>query len=84
MTAAAIVDDSNVIEIGGAPGIACMTVVTGITACDVSWMFTCCSYAIMAGVASTNNLEMVYRIDRSPDIGVMAIFTNITGLDVCR
>jgi len=84
VAATAIIDDSHVIEISGAPGIACTAVVAGITAGNVSWMFTCCGNAIVGGIASTNNLEMVHRKDRNPDIGGMAVFTNVTGLDMCR
>ena len=39
-------------------------------------------YAVMAGAAATEHLRMVYRVNRHPDIRVMAVFTNISRLNV--
>ena len=39
-------------------------------------------YAVMAGAAGTEYLCMVYRVNRHPDIWVMAVFTNISRLNV--
>ena len=39
-------------------------------------------YAVMAGAAATEHLRMVYGINRHPDIRVMAVFANISRLNV--
>lgn len=39
-------------------------------------------YAVMAGAAATEYLCMVYRVNRHPDIRVMAVFTNVGRLNV--
>ena len=38
--------------------------------------------AVMAGAAGTEYLCMIYRVNRHPDIRVMAVFTNISRLNV--
>ena len=59
-----------------------MTVIAISAACNVCRVLACGYYAVMAGAAGTEYLCMVYRINRHPDIRVMAVFTNISRLNV--
>lgn len=59
-----------------------MAIVAGITTCYVSWGFSGCGYAVMTRATSTDDLGVVNRADRCPDIGVMAVFANIARLNM--
>ena len=59
-----------------------MTVIAISAAGDVRRVLACGYYAVMAGAAGTEYLCMVYRVNRHPDIRVMAVFTNISRLNV--
>lgn len=61
-----------------------MAIVAGIAARDMCWMFACRNDAIMAAVAGADDLRVVNGEDRCKDVGVVAILTNIAGLDVCQ
>lgn len=43
-----IASDIDVIEIGRQPAIRCMTIITGITACNVGWVFARRNRAVVA------------------------------------
>ena len=59
-----------------------MTVIAIGATGNVCRVLACGYYAVMAGAAGTEYLCMVYRVNRHPDIRVMAIFTNISRLNV--
>ena len=59
-----------------------MTVIAISATCNVCRVLACGNYAVMAGAAGSEYLCMVYRVNRHPDIRVMAVFTNISGLNV--
>ena len=76
--------DVYVIEIRGQPGHRRMAIVAGVVAIDVGGMLACCSKAVMARTAGSQNLSMVDSINRCPDIAVMAVFTDIGRLYVAQ
>ena len=59
-----------------------MTVIAISAACDVRRVLACGYYAVMAGAAGSEYLCMVHRVNGHPDIRVMAVFTNISRLNV--
>ena len=59
-----------------------MTVIAIGATCNVCRVFACRYYAVMAGAAGSEYLCMVYRVNGHPDIRVMAVFTNISRLNV--
>lgn len=82
VTARAIVDDSCVIKRRRRPRKRCVAIVTVIAAADMCRMFAGRRDAIMAGATGTENLGVIDRIDRNPDVGRMTVFADIAGLDV--
>ena len=77
-----IIDDTEVIECCWSPRDGCVAVVTGVTACNMSWMLTRCDNAIVAAVAGADNLCVIHREDRCKDVGIVTVLANITGLNV--
>ena len=61
-----------------------MAIIAGIATCYVSWSFSGCCHTVVTRAASTDNLSVINRADRRPDIGVVTVFANITRLDVCE
>ena len=59
-----------------------MTVIAISATGNVCRVLACGYYAVMARAASSEYLCMVYRVNRHPDIRVMAVFTNISRLNV--
>ena len=59
-----------------------MTVIAISATCNVCRVLACSYYAVMAGAAGTEYLCMVYRVNGHPDIRVMAVFTDISRLNV--
>ena len=59
-----------------------MTVIAIGATGNVCRVLACGYYAVVAGAAGTEYLCMVYRVNRHPDIRVMAVFTNIGRLNV--
>ncbi len=59
-----------------------MAVVTGRATRNVVRIFSGRYDAVMARAARTDYLGMVNRVGRHPGIGVVAIFTDVRGLDV--
>ena len=63
-----VVHDVDVVEIGGQPGDRRVAVVAIIAAGDVGWVFAGCNYSVMTRAAGTNDLCVVDRVSRSPDV----------------
>lgn len=84
MTAAAIVDDADVIKIRRTPGVAGVAVITGIAAFDMCRMLAAGCNPIVAGIAGTDHLQVIDREHGDPDVCVVAVFADVAGLDVIR
>ncbi len=82
VTAGAIVDDICVIERRRRPRNRRVAVVAVIAAADMCRMLAGRRYTIVTGSARTENLGVIDRKDRYPDVGRMAVLTNVAGLDV--
>ena len=61
-----------------------MTVVTIVAAVYVGWILTCRDHPIVAGTASTYYLRVVDGESRSPDIRRVAVFTDVTCLNMIQ
>jgi len=59
-----------------------MAVIAGITAGNMRWMFACRDDTVVAAVASPDDLRVVNSKDWRKDVGVVAVLTNIAGLDM--
>ena len=61
-----------------------MTVVAGVAACNVRWVFSGRGGAVMAGPAGSNYLRVINRNRWLKGEGVMAVFADIACLYVGR
>jgi len=61
-----------------------MAIVAGIAACYMSWVFPGCGDAVVTRATSSDDLSMVHRTDWCPDIGGVAVFADIAGLNVVK
>jgi len=61
-----------------------VTVVAIVATGDMRRVLACRNDAVVAGAAGTDNLGVVHGVSRNPDIGVMAVFANFRGQNVCR
>lgn len=59
-----------------------MAVIAVITAVDMRWVLADSRCSVMTGITGANDLRVIYRIRRHPDVGCVAVFANIRGLDV--
>ena len=59
-----------------------MAVITVIASRDMSRVFPRGNRAVMAGTTGTQHLGVIDYVGRCPDDIIVAIFTNIGGLDV--
>ena len=59
-----------------------MTVVAIIAAGDMRRVLACRNDTVVAGAAGANNLSVVHRVSRYPNIRVVAVFANIRCLNV--
>ena len=82
VTAKAVAENVGVIKVRRQPGHSCMAVVAVVATGDVGRMFAGCSYAVMAAVAGTDDLDMVDRGDRGPGVDAMTILADIGCLHV--
>ena len=82
MTVETLTGDIDVIEIRGQPGDRRMTIVAVFTAGDVIGCFAGCRCAVVAGTATAQDLCMVNRRRRCENDGVVAVLTDIGGLNV--
>ncbi len=84
VTAEAIVDDVGMVEVRGCPCNGRMAVITVIATGDVGRVFAGRLDAVMAGTASAQDLCVVHRKHRRPDVRSVAVLANVAGLDVRR
>ena len=84
VTAGTIIGDTEVIEIRRTPSYCRVAVITGVTARDMGWMFTCGDIAVMACVTGTDDLRVVNGKDWRKYVGVMAVLANVAGLNMCK
>ena len=82
MAAHAVAGDIDVVECGRPPRDGGMTIIAGIVAGNVSWVFADSDVAIMTGAALTNNLRMVDGKYRRENIRVVAVLADFACLDV--
>lgn len=82
VTACAIAGDVHVIEIRWSPGVCRMTIITGITAREMRGVLAGGCDAVVTGVTGAHNLCVIDSEHRRKDIGVVAVFTDVTGLNV--
>ena len=68
VTTAAVVHDIGVVEVRRHPGYGGVTVVAGITAGNMRRVLASRYDAIVAGTAGTDDLRMIDRIYRNPDV----------------
>ena len=82
VTTRAIVDDVHMIEVGGQPTGCCMAVVTVVTARNVRRRLAGRRYAVVAGAARPQDLRVIDREYRCPDVGRMAILADVRRLNM--
>jgi len=80
----AIIHDVDVVKVGRQPGNCRMAVVAIIAAGDMGGVFAGRNNAVMTRAASTNNLRMIDRVNRHPDVRCMAVLADIGRLNVCE
>lgn len=64
----AVVHDVDVVEVGWQPGNRGMAVIAVIAAGDMGWVLTSRYDTVMARAACTDNLRVVDRVNRHPDV----------------
>ena len=77
VTTNAVARNVQVIECRWNPAIGRMTVVAGVTACDVRRVLACCRCAVVTGRARTNYLCVIYPIGGREHHRVMAVVASI-------
>ena len=82
VTTGAISANAHVIKIGRSPGITRMAIVASVAACNVGRMLAGGYDAIVTGVAGTDDLRVINGEHRREYVGVVAVFTDITCLNV--
>ena len=83
VTTGAIPDNANVIKISRSPGIARVAIVTGVAAGEVGGMLAGGYDAIVTGAAGTDYLRVINGEHRRKYVGAVAVFTDISCLNVC-
>ena len=84
MATGTITGDVDVIKIGRQPGDGAVTIITGITTCDMRCVFANGRYAIVARATGTDDLRMIDADYRLPQIGAVTILTDGCRLNVRR
>ncbi len=84
MAAEAVVDDVRMIESGRSPACGCVAVVAGITTGDMCQVLAFGNRAVVAGVTGTNHVGMVHPVRWCENGNVVAVLTNISGLNMRR
>ena len=82
VAAETIVDDIDVVEIRRSPRDSCVAVIAVVATCDMRRVFAGRSHAVVARATGAEDLRMVNREDGLPDVGAMAVFTDVARLDV--
>ncbi len=60
-----------------------MTVVASVAARDMCRILAGCYEAVMTRPTATHDLRMVYGVHRRKHVAVMAVFTDVGGLNMC-
>jgi len=84
VAAEAVARNIHVIECRRPPGNRRMTVITGIVTGDVCRVFAGCGDAVMAGATDADDVCVVNGKHRYEHIGVVAVFADITCLNMLR
>ena len=82
--ATALGGDVLVIEVGGQPAITAVAVITLCRGRQVIQIFTHGGDAVMAARTSAQDLEVIDRDRRIPQVGRMAILANVGGADMVQ
>jgi len=77
-----IARDVQVVEGRRTPCNCCVAIVAGFAADEVCRVLASRDYAVVTGVAGTDDLRMVDRVYGCKYIGVMAVLANIAGLNM--
>ena len=77
-----VIHDVDVVEVSGQPRDCRMAVIAVIAAGDMRWVFAGRYCAVMTGAAGANDLDVVDRVNRYPDVRGMAVFANIGRLNM--
>lgn len=83
MTAAAVANNADVIEIRGHPAGCRMTVIAGVTAGHMRWRLARGNHSVVTRPTGANNLCMIDSHSRYKPNDTMAIFANRGGLNMC-
>ena len=68
VTTNTVVHDVDVVEVGRQPGDRCVAVVAIIAACDMGRVIAGRYDAVMTRAACTDDLRVVNRVNRHPDV----------------
>ena len=82
MTANAVVGDASVIERRRNPRVRCMTIVAGITASKMRWVFAGGRRAVVAGETRTDDLSVIDGVRRCEGDSIMAVDAQVSRIDV--
>jgi len=82
VTTGTIGNNIDVIKIGRSPCHRGVTVIALTAGSDVSRIFPCGYGAVVTGITRAQHLRVVDRVGRCPNCIVVAVFTNVSGLDV--
>lgn len=75
--------DVQVVEIGWQPSDRRMAVIACVATCYMRRNLSRRNNTVVARATSADNLSVIDRADWYPDIGIVAVFTNVTGLNMC-
>jgi hypothetical protein len=77
MTTETVPGDICVVKIGRQPSCGGMAIVAGVSTADVCWMFSDCYSTVVAAFTSSENLGVIDRECRCPDVGCVAVLANV-------
>ena len=78
----AVVNDAGVIESRRRPGQSRVAAVALLHGLHVANVFTCRSSTVMARRAGALDMSVIHHQHRAPDVGGMAVFADVVGIDV--
>ena len=82
VTTRTVTRDVDVVKVCGQPAGRCMAVLAVFAACNMCRSFARRDRTVVAGSARPDNLCVVDRKSRNPNVRVMAILTNVARLDM--
>lgn len=71
-----VAGDINVIKVRRGPARSRMAVVAGFATSDMRWRLTRCDVAVMAGLATANDLGVIDHGGWRPKINAMTVFAH--------